>query len=1354
MLGLVLRRASFQRSWYWQFLTSSVFFTGTVAVWDCAHAQLVTDTTLGNESSIVTPNVVINGIVSDRIDGGAIRGINLFHSFSEFNVGEGRGIYFSNPSGTENILSRVTGNNPSNILGTLGVTGGNANLFLINPNGIIFGTNGSLDVKGSFVATTANGVQFDNLGFFSATNPEAPSSLLTINPRALFFNQINQNAAIQNSSIAPAGIDPAGFNALGLRVPDGKSLLLVGGNVRMDGGKLNAYGGRVELGGLATPGNVNLLLERDNLRLGFPDNVARTNVLLTNQAAVYVEGAGGGNIAINARNIEILKESVLSAGIGRGLGTPETVAGDITLNATGEIKVAGSKSGIGNLVRLGAKGNGGNIIIDSGSFSLRDGAQLVASTFGQGNAGNVTVQAKDAVSLEDGSILSTVEAGGVGKGGNIDISAATLSLIDSAQLLTFTREASDTQRAGQGDAGNVNVKVTGIVDIAGEKDNLPSGILSSVATGTVGNGGNITIDSGSFSLRDGARLATSTSGQGNAGNVTVSAKGTVSLVDGGILSTVEAGGVGKGGNIDINATSLSLTDASQLLTITRGASATQLAGRGDAGNVNVKVTGVVEIAGKKNGFLSEIFSGVGTGAKGNGGDITINSNSLLLRDSARLEASTYGQGNAGNVTVQAKDAVSLVDGNIFSTVETSDVGKGGNIDINAASLTLRDGTRVFSSTYGQGNAGNINVKVTGIVDIAGEKNGFLSEIFSGVGTGVKGNGGDITINSNSLLLRDSAQLRTSTYGQGNAGNVTVQAKDAISLVDGNIFSTVEASGVGKGGNIDINAASLTLRDGARVFSSTYGQGNAGNVKVKVTGIVDIAGEKNGFLSEIFSGVGIGARGNGGDIAINSNSLLLRDSAQLGVSTYGQGNAGNVTVQAKDAVFLAGNAYILNAVEAGGVGKGGNIDINAAMLTLTDGAQLITITRGASDIQPAGRGDAGNVNIDVMGAVTITGRNGTFSSGIQTGVETGTTGNAGNVTINSSSFFLTGGAAIFTGTDGKGNAGDVTVNARESVLLRDPDNAIFSTVLENGEGTGGNIEINTASFSILNAAGVTAETRGQGNAGNVKINATDSVTISGKVSEFTSGLYASSFAGASGRILGDAGNIEVNSPKVTLDNSGTINAESTSGNGGNININSNLLLLRRGAQISATAGTAEKGGDGGNININSKFIVAVPNENSDLTANAFTGRGGNINIRSQGIFGIEARPKASDITNDITASSNFGSSGIVDVFSPDNSSIQNNLAELSQTPIDTNALIANSCIVRSNSQKGTFIITGSDGLPYRPGDISVSTYPTGDVRNVQAENVSRPWQKGDPIVEPSGVFQLTSGQLVLSRKCSQ
>ena len=129
----------------WFLLTSS----------NLVRAQIVPDGTLGAESSVVTPDVEINGIKSDRIDGGATRGANLFHSFQDFNVGEGRGAYFSNPTAIENILSRVTGSNLSEILGTLGVLG-DANLFFINPNGIVFGSNASLDVRGSFVGSTAD----------------------------------------------------------------------------------------------------------------------------------------------------------------------------------------------------------------------------------------------------------------------------------------------------------------------------------------------------------------------------------------------------------------------------------------------------------------------------------------------------------------------------------------------------------------------------------------------------------------------------------------------------------------------------------------------------------------------------------------------------------------------------------------------------------------------------------------------------------------------------------------------------------------------------------------------------------------------------------------------------------------------------------------------------------------------------------------------------------------------------------------------------------------------------------------------------------------------------------------------
>ncbi|WP_096595500.1 two-partner secretion domain-containing protein [Calothrix sp. NIES-2098] len=1120
------------------------------------EAQITPDQTLGVEASKITPNILINGANADLINGGAQRGGNLFHSFTEFNINNRQRVYFDNPSGIQNILTRVTGGNSSNILGTLGVNG-NANLFLINPNGIVFGQNASLDVRGSFVGTTANGVQFGNQGVFSATNPQAPP-LLTVNPSALLFNRVSQNAAIQSNSVAPAGIDPVGFDAFGLRVADGKSLLLVGGNVTIDAGELNAFGGRVELGGLAEPGNVNLLFDGDNLSLQFPENVARADVSLTNQSLVFVQAAGGGDIAINARNLEILGSSGFSAGIGINLGTPETVAGDITLNATGEIKIADAGSGIFNLVRRGAQGSGGNITINSASFSLSDRAQLTTLTLGQGNAGNIT------------------------------------------------------------------------------------------------------IDSGDILLSDFAQMAAVTLGQGNAGNVTLRAKNAISLAGANVFSTVEAGGVGKGGNIDVNAATLSLTNGSQLLTITRGATATRPAGIGDAGNVNVKVTGNVDIAGRVGGFGSGIFSDADVGTVGNGGNITIDAGSFSLRDGAFLQATTSGQGNAGNVRLRVKDGIFLADSNILSTVEAGGVGNGGNIDINAASLSITDSTQVLTITRkpsdtlpaAQGNAGNVNVKVTGAVEIAGEKDGSASGIFSALETGTVGKGGNIFIDAASLLMRDGGQLEASTYGEGIAGNVIVNVKDAVSLTgSADILSTVEAGGVGKGGTIDINAASLSIAEGSQILTiinQAYrgqppGRGEAGNVNVKVTGGVDIAGQKDDIVSGIVSYINTGTVGKGGNIFIDAASLTLSDRGQLSASTLGQGNAGNVTLQIKDAVSLTGGAYILSTVDAGGVGNGGNIDINAASLSVTDAAQILTVTLSALGDLPAGRGDAGNVNVKVSGAVDIAGARNTFASGI------------------------------------------------------------FSTVDKGTVGNGGDIIIDSGSLSLRDGGQLAASTLGQGNAGKIAVNAADFVTISGKSSNFNSGLYVNSES-----TTGTAGDMIVNSPKITLDNQGTLKAESVSGNGGSINVNSDLLLLRRGAQISTNAGTEQKGGDGGNININSTFIVAAPNENSDITANAFSGVGGNINIRTQSIFGIEARPKPSEQTNDITASSELGVQGQIAITQPEVQPTQG-LIELPTELIDASQQIAQICPRSPNAKPlGKFIVTGRGSLPPSPLEFMMGT----------------------------------------------
>ena len=148
----------------------------------CATAQIRPDRTLPNNSS-----VTINGSVFN-ITGGTQAGRNLFHSFQQFSVPTGGTASFNNGLDIQNIISRVTGGEASNIDGLIKASG-TANLFFLNPNGIVFGRNASLNIGGSFVATTANAIQFGNIGTLSASVPNNPA-LLTVNPSALFFNQM------------------------------------------------------------------------------------------------------------------------------------------------------------------------------------------------------------------------------------------------------------------------------------------------------------------------------------------------------------------------------------------------------------------------------------------------------------------------------------------------------------------------------------------------------------------------------------------------------------------------------------------------------------------------------------------------------------------------------------------------------------------------------------------------------------------------------------------------------------------------------------------------------------------------------------------------------------------------------------------------------------------------------------------------------------------------------------------------------------------------------------------------------------------------------------------------------------
>ncbi len=1034
-----------------------------------ARAQITPDTTLGAEGSVVTPGVVIRGTVSDRIDGGDQRGGNLFHSFSQFNVGDGQRVYFANPIDVQNILTRVTGGTVSNIEGVLGVDG-NANLFLLNPNGILFGPNARLDLQGSFVASTAKSINFADASQFSTT-PNQTTSLLTISvPIGLQFGtnpgQILVRGDGQGTRLTNDLIDTP--NAL--RLASNQTLALVGGDVVLEGGTLKSTGGRIELGSVGADSLVTLVPLADGWTLDYGGVQNFRDIQLLQQATVDASGIGGGNVRLQGRQI-ILKAGSQIESSTLGFQSGRT----LEVNGTESIQIDGSGSnlltGLFAQVYPGANGNAGNIVLKTGSLVGSNGAQIDSTTFGRGNAGNVTI---------------------------------------NSDFLAFD---------GFGSNGFL------------------SGIYSSVGIGAIGNSGNIELITGALALTNGARVGTATYGRGNAGSITFQVRDTTSLsgnannpsVDdlfsflkprfpSAVFSLVDSGAIGRGGDIRLSTGSLSITNGAQIGAITRGL--------GDAGGVFINAKDWVVISGSMSGIVSvPVFPQRNQIARGNSGGIQIRARALQIDDGAQLLASTFFQGNAGKIVIDVDDSLVLTNGAaIFSTVSGSGgsqnvTGNSGGIEIRARSVEITD-SKIAASTFSQGNAGKIFIQ-SDTVDLV-DSNVFstvdLPSFFTRsrdsqqIPMGVSSGG--IEIRARSLSLSDKAKLATSTFAQGNAGDIVLSIDGDILVLGGEsirsseeeflvnpinaleirlpgvgffpslsnaastgIFSTVESKAVGNAGNINIQARSLTLTNGAQVQSLTQGQGNAGTIKVSTSDFVHVLGVApatlitlgkdfvaGGFSSGFISSSESGAIGQGGDIHIRTGTLRVSEGAVLSARTRSN--------------F-----------------KGGDINVNANSLEATDGGQLLTSTFSG--------GSAGNLTLNLTGNVTLSGTDPTFMSRLQQfGPEL--VDNDGER------------SGLFSRAQGMGSpdsaAGQINVSARTIVL----DNQGTITA-ETTSGQGGEINLNTQELLLLRRNSQISTTAGTaqqgGDGGNITINSSFIVAVPKENSD----IKANAFEGRGGNI---------------------------------------------------------------------------------------------------------------------------------------------------------------------------------------------------------------------------------------------
>ena len=641
---------------------------------------------------------------------------NLFHSFDRFSLSENDTASFRVNAAVSNVFARVTGSFPSQIDGRIEVfqtngTISSANLFLLNPRGIIFGQNASLNVGGSFLATTGDRLTFDNGAQFKADGTQSGSLLTVSVPTGIQFGK--SSSSIQNTSffqsdgiirdnngnpvpipkIYDDGIDTT---LVGLAVPSGETLALMGNNVVLNEGELTAAAGHIELASIRS-GEVTLRQTNGRWVFGYNGVNQFGNIRISDHADVDASGAGGGQVHLWGGNIQLIggsqiRSNTLSHQDGQGIFIHSS---QLVLQDYGTLISAGTFG----------SGSGGNIALQTDQLMIEDGAQVDNSTYATGQGGNVVIRSENSIELRD-----------AGRSEN-----GTLVL-------------SDTRRP------------------------FPSGVY--LRAYDAGYSGTLSIATDRLSLEGGAQVATEAFGRGAAGSMTIHALDialegvvlqsngrphTIQQQDGRVpfpsaLSTF-TNSRGRAGNLEISTDRLRLSNGAALQTSTQSS--------GDAGDLSIEATEFIELSGTAKGLdaptslltfsggIPEISLG-NPNATGRGGDLTIRTNNFSIRDGAAIAVGSLNPNSdvrsAGQLIINAQ-AVQLDQQARLTAASAS--GDGGSIVLQTRDdLTLGRGSNI-STTAGArgrgGNGGNIVISAHTVNAAPGENSDITAQAFSGRG---------------------------------------------------------------------------------------------------------------------------------------------------------------------------------------------------------------------------------------------------------------------------------------------------------------------------------------------------------------------------------------------------------------------------------------------------------------------------------------------------------------------------------------------------------------------------------------------------------------------------------------------
>jgi large exoprotein involved in heme utilization and adhesion len=684
-----------------------------------------------------------------------------------------------------------------------------------------------------------------------------------------------------------------------------------------------------------------------------------------------------------------------------------------------------------------------------------------------------------------------------------------------------------------------------------------------------------------------------------------------------------------------------------------------------------------------------------------GGTVLINARDVEISDNSSirggLETGAIGDRPAGELKVNATGQLRMnQSSSIKSLLNPGSSGTGGNILIQADSLDMSSGAQIANiNALAQGITGNIAIDVANIARFDGtdQAEALQTGITSSAVLTI-GNSGKIDITAGSIFVTRGANLSSSSLiTLGNAGEITINARDRV-VFDGVSNSGTLRSGatsqsllgIGNSGKIQINTGSLAVLNGGQLNSSKLSVlGESGNIEINARDSVLISGiSPSGLPSFITTNLGESSIGKAGNIEIKTGSIAVTNGAIISLQTEGQGNSGNLTIDARGQVLFESNGdgpngrtFISSSAIDGSIGNSGNIIVNGDSLLIKNGAVLSSFN--------IGDGNGGNITLNILSAAVIDGKGSSIGSSV---LNARNNRKSGDINIFTGSLQLKNEAILLSSGFFGGSSGNVTIDVQDSIELS--SGAGLSTLIF-GQGQAGKVDIRAGKMVALNNASISA--------GAFSLeDALKFLQINGYSLESIPSVFFLPGQGS-------ANDIEITARSLRLDNS-QISTTTTSGNGGNIRLElDTLLLLRRESTISTSAGSVlkgfEQGGDGGNINVNTPngFVVAVASENSDISANAFSGRGGKVNVTTQGLYGIQFRPRLTPLS-DITASSTFGVSGIVTLNSlgldPSNS-----LVQLPVGLVDPTNKIDRRCSPKSAQRSSSFTITGTGGIPASP-----------------------------------------------------